>query len=138
MLVWLLVQFLLAMALNLFVEITRNHPGANPPEYFVGVVQSVTWAVLHGPLLLELHAALGLLVILGAIALFVHAIRSGPRSFAIANGVGAFSILAAGLNGGSFLNYNQDLSSMIVAAFFAIAIAAYAAALYVAPAPSDG
>jgi hypothetical protein len=136
MLVWLLVQFLLGMAVNLFVEITRNHPGANPPEYFGGVVQSVTWAVLHGPFLLELHAVLGLLLVLGAIALFVLATRSGPRSFAIANGVGAFSILAAGFNGGSFLNYNQDFSSMIMASFFAIGMAAYAAALFLAPAPA--
>jgi len=134
MLFWLLVQFLLGMAVNLFVEITRNHPGANPPEYFGGVVQSVTWAVLHGPFLLELHGVLGLLLVLGAIALLVQAIRSGPRSFAIASGVGAFSILAAGFNGGSFLNYDQDFSSMIMAAFFAIAIASYAAALYGAPA----
>ena len=50
-LLFLVVQFLLGMAVNLFVKIPTNHPGANPPEYFGGVVQSVTWALLHGPLL---------------------------------------------------------------------------------------
>jgi hypothetical protein len=39
------------------------------------------------------------------------------------------------LNGGSFLNYNEDFSSMIMAAFFAIGIAAYAAAMFVMPSP---
>ena len=59
----LMVQFLLGMAVNLFVTITRNHPGANPHEYFGGVVQSVTWATLHGPVLLILHTILGLLLV---------------------------------------------------------------------------
>jgi hypothetical protein len=127
------VQFLLGTALNLFVDIPRNHPGANPPEYFSGVAQSVSWAILHGPLLLILHSALGLLLFIGSIGLAVQAVRSGPRSLAIAAGVGAFAILAAGLNGGSFLNYNQDFSSLIMATFFAIAIAAYVAAMAVAP-----
>jgi hypothetical protein len=31
MLVGLLLQFLLGMAVNLFVEVTRHHPGANRP-----------------------------------------------------------------------------------------------------------
>jgi hypothetical protein len=133
MIFWLLVQFLLGMAVNLFVEIPRNHPGANPPEYFSGVAQSVIWAILQGPVLLILHASLGLLLVIGGVVVFVQAVRSGPRSFAIATGTGAFAILAAGLNGGSFLNYNEDFSSMIMAALFAIAVAAYAAALYVGP-----
>ena len=37
----LAVQFLLGMAVNLFVTIPTNHPGANPPEYFSGVFNSV-------------------------------------------------------------------------------------------------
>lgn len=133
MIFWLLVQFLLGMALNLFVELPKDHPGANPPEFFSGATQSVIWAILHGPLLLVLHAVLGLVLLIGAIVLFVQAVRSGPRSFGIATGIAGFSILLAGLNGGSFLNYNEDFSSMIMAAFFAISIAAYAAAMYVAP-----
>jgi hypothetical protein len=39
-LVFLTIQFLLGMAVNLFVTILTNHPGANPPEYFGGGVQS--------------------------------------------------------------------------------------------------
>jgi hypothetical protein len=33
------------------------------------------------------------------------------------------------LNGGSFLNYNEDFSSMIMAIFFAVAVGAYVWAL---------
>ena len=128
-LVWLMVQFLLGMATNLFVEITRNHPGANPPEYFSGVLQSVAWAVVHGPLLLQLHAGLGLVLVVGAAMAFVQALRTGSRGVRIATGIGAFAILAAGFNGGSFLNYNEDFSSMIMASFFAVAVVCYAIAL---------
>jgi hypothetical protein len=129
MLVTLLAQFLLGMAVNLFVDIPRNHPGANPPEYFSGVIQSVTWAITQGPLLLVLHAVLGLIVLAGSISFAVLAIRSGPRSLAAAAVVGALAVLIAGFNGGSFLNYNEDFSSMIMAIFFAIAVGAYAWAL---------
>ena len=130
MLVTLLVQFLLGMAVNLFVEIPREHPGANPPEYFSGVAQSVTWAILNGPsYLLVLHALLGLVLVAGAISFAVQAIRTGPRSLAIAAVVGGLAVLVAGLNGGSFLNYHEDFSSMIMAIFFAIAVGAYTWAL---------
>jgi hypothetical protein len=130
MLIWLLVQFLLGMATNLFVDITRDHPGANPTEYFSGVAQSVTWAVLQGPLLLQLHAVLGLILVVGGVLTFVQALRSGSRSASISTGIAALAILSAGFNGGSFLNYNEDFSSMIMASFLAIAIAAYGFALY--------
>ncbi len=132
MLGWLLVQFLLGMATNLFVEITRAHPGANPPEYFSGVAQSVAWSILHGPFLLRLHAVLGLLLFLGAVTVFVRALRQSTRGVKIATGIGGFAILGAGLNGGSFLNYNEDFSSMIMAGFFAVAVAAYIASLFFA------
>lgn len=132
MLGWLILQFLVGMATNLFVEITRDHPGANPPEYFSGVAQSVTWAILHGPFLLQLHAVIGLVVLAGAVGVFVRALRTATRPVKIATGVGAVAILGAGFNGGSFLNYGEDFSSMIMAGFFAIALGAYAAALYFA------
>src|SRR5437667_424498 len=75
-LVALIGQFLLGTAVNLFVKIPDNHPGANPPEYFGGVVQSVSWAVLHGPVLLQLHAVLGLILVIGSIYLLVQSIAT--------------------------------------------------------------
>src|ERR1700693_3412318 len=80
-LVFLIVQFLLGMAVNLFVTIPTDHPGANPPEYFGGVVTSVSWAILHGGLWLTLHAVWGLLLVLAALGTLVQAIglRGGGR-----------------------------------------------------------
>ena len=134
-LLFLVVQFLLGMAVNLFVKIPTNHPGANPPEYFGGVVQSVTWALLHGPLLLTLHAGFGLIIVFAAAGLLARAIRSRSRAMIVVASLGAFGVLAAGFNGGSFLNYNQDFSSMLMASAFALAVTSYAAGLFLIAAP---
>jgi hypothetical protein len=133
-LITLVAQFLLGMATNLFVEIPKDHPGANPPEYFSGVAQNVTWAILHGPSLwLTLHAVLGLLLVIFGFRVLVPAIRSRHRTTIITAVIGAVAMLGAGFNGGSFLNYHEDFSSMIMASFFAIAVAAYAVGLWALP-----
>lgn len=138
-LIALVAQFLLGTATNLFVDIPTDHPGARPPEYFSGVVQSVTWAILHGPsLLLTVHAILGLLLVVFGFRLLIPAIRSRHRATVITAVVGAVAMLAAGFNGGSFLNYNEDFSSMLMASFFAIALVAYVVGLWALPATAAG
>ena len=132
-LITLMVQLLLGMGVNLFVTVPREHPGANPPEYFTGVAQSVTWAILHGPILLILHAALGLILVLFGFRLLVPAIRSRHRPTIVTAALGAVAILGAGFNGGSYLNYHEDFSSMIMASFLAIAVTAYAIGLWLLP-----
>jgi len=126
----LIAQFLLGMAVNLFVTVPRDHPGANPPEYFSGVVQSVAWALLQGHILLILHAALGLVLVIVGFGLLARAIRSRTRGIVVSSVIGAVAVLGAGFNGGSYLNYHEDFSSMIMASFFAIAVVAYAVGLY--------
>lgn len=133
-LITLVVQFLLGMATNLFVDIPLKHPGANPPEYFSGVFQSVTWAILHGPSVwLTLHAIVGLLLVVFGFRLLVPAVRSRNGVVITTAVVGAIAMLGAGFNGGSFLNYNEDFSSMIMASLFAVAVTAYVIGLYVLP-----
>jgi hypothetical protein len=125
-LVLLLAQFLIGMAVNLFVQIPKNHPGARPPEYFSGAVQSVAWAVGAGPFWLLVHASLGLLLVVAAAALLVMAIAARRRGPIIAAVIGLFAVVAAGFNGASFLNYDEDFSSMLMSAAFAVAMGAYA------------
>jgi len=135
-LIFLIIQFLLGMTVNLFVTIATNHPGANPPEYFGGVVQSVTWAILHGHVLLIIHASLGLLLVLNALGLLIAAIGTRSRDLITVTSFGLFGVLAAGFNGGSFLNYNQDFSSMLMATFFAVAVVSYSVGLFVTGRPN--
>jgi hypothetical protein len=129
-LIALIIQFLLGMAVNLFVTVPKNHPGSNPPEYFTGVVQSVTWAVLQGPFLLILHAGLGILLVLSAVGLLFRAVTLRRKRLIWPTAIGAVAILGAGFNGGSFLNYHEDFSSMIMAGLFAVAVLAYAVGLF--------
>ncbi|MGI8563610.1 MAG: hypothetical protein ACR2MZ_08670 [Candidatus Dormibacter sp.] len=126
----LVMQFLLGMAVNLFVTIPTSHPGAKPPEYFGGVVASVTWAVLQGPLLLQLHAGFGLVLVVGSVYLLIQGILMRRGSLVTATVFGFIGTLGAGFNGGSFLNYNENFSSMLMAAGFAVAVVAYLFALY--------
>jgi hypothetical protein len=131
-LVMLIAQFLLGISVNLFVKIPDQHPGANPPEYFSGVVQSVTWAILHGNIWLEIHAGFGLVLVVAAIGTLVQAIGNRRRGIVLSAVFGFIGVLGAGFNGGSFLNYHQDFSSMLMSAGFAIAVVAYSVGLYIA------
>ena len=131
-LVMLIGQFLVGMAVNLFVKIPDQHPGANPPEYFGGVAQSVTWAILHGNVLLAIHAGFGLVLVIAAVGTLVQTIGSRHRGLIVSAVFGFIGVLAAGFNGGSFLNYHQDFSSMLMATGFAIAVVAYSVGLYLA------
>ena len=126
----LLIQYLLGIVVNLFVTIPDKHPGANPPEYFGGVVQSVSWAILHGGLWLTLHAAFGLVLLLGAVGTLVQAVGLGGGRRITWSALGLVGVLFAGFNGGSFLNYNHDFSSMLMAIGWALAMTAYVVLLY--------
>jgi len=126
----LIVQFLLGTVVNLFIKIPADHPGANPPEYFGGVVTSVSWAILHGGLWLTLHAVWGLVLVLAALGTLVQAIRLRGGGRITLAALGFVGVLGAGFNGGSFLNYHADFSSMLMAVGFALAMSAYVALLY--------
>jgi hypothetical protein len=126
----LLAQFLLGMATNLFVTIPAHHPGARPGNYFVGSGQSVGWAITSGPLALAAHAILGILLVVAGFVLISLAASSGRRGVLIASILGALFILGAGFNGASFLNFNDNPSSMIMAGLFAAALACYVVVLF--------
>src|SRR6266567_146193 len=60
--VLLTAQFLLGMALNLFITLPRSHPGSNPNDYFSGSLQSVVWALGSGIWLLLIHVIVAVLI----------------------------------------------------------------------------
>jgi hypothetical protein len=127
LLILLAAQFLLGMAVNLFVTIPANHPGARPPEYFSGVFESVRWAVTSSssPLWLLLHASLGLVLVVLSIVLLISAIIARKGGWIAVAIIGLIGVLGAGFNGGSFLNYNEDFSSMLMSVGFILAMLAY-------------
>lgn len=127
LLIALLVQFGLGMYVNLFAHIPLNHPGHGAKNFFAGSYHSVTWAETspRAPLILAFHAGLGLLLVLGSLWLAVLAIRGRRAGFGWAAVLGALFILGAGFNGASFLNYNKDANSFVMALLFAAAVLCY-------------
>jgi hypothetical protein len=131
LLVALLVQFGIGMWVNLFTRIPLSHPGHGAHEFFTGTYHSVAWAETspHAPLILAFHAGLGLLLVVGSVWLAVLAIRSRRRAVIWAAVLGALFIIGAGFNGGSFLDYNKDVNSYLMALLFAAAVLCYTAIL---------
>ncbi len=132
MIVLLFCQFALGMAANLYVTIPAAHSGAHPSNYFSGSLRSVGWALAHGATTLAAHTGLGLaLAVLGlAIAAYAIAIRTGR----IATLAGALLIIGAGVNGASFLDFNHDVNSLIIALLFALAALSCVGLVYRLPA----
>ena len=131
LLVALLVQFGLGMYVNLFATIPLNHPGHGANDFFAGSYHSVAWAETspHAPLILAFHAGLGLLLVVGSLWLAVLAIRGRRAGVVWAAVLGALFILGAGFNGASFLNYNHDANSYVMALLFAAAVLCYSVIL---------
>jgi hypothetical protein len=128
----LLVQFLLGMAVNLFVTIPGRHPGAGAHDFFSGISSGVGWAVASGPFWLAAHVILGLALVLAAFVNLAWSTKLGSRRFALASFVGAMAIVGAAFNGASFVNYGHDFSSMIMAGLWALSSASYLTCMYIA------
>ncbi|MGH7698876.1 MAG: hypothetical protein ACRENV_09415 [Candidatus Dormibacteria bacterium] len=123
-----LIQFLLGMGLNLFVAISRHHPGASGSDYFSRSLSSVVWGLTHFGLL-AFHIGLGLVLFLGSVRLVVAALQAPALRLRIFSIVGALAVVAAGFNGASFLDFNENFSSMLMAVLFAIATFCFAVVL---------
>jgi hypothetical protein len=125
-----LVQSAVGMTVNLYVTVPSSHPGARPSNYFSGSFHSVTWAISAGPVALAGHAALGLALVVFAIAAVVHAVRSRRRAVTFWSVAGGLLVIGAGFNGASFLDFNHNVSSLIMALLAFAAAGCYAAALF--------
>jgi hypothetical protein len=128
----LLVQYLLGMVANLYVTLPAHHPGAKASNYFAGITSGVAWVIPHGAGWVAAHAALGLALVLAALVNIVFTWRLGGRLITATAVAGALFIIGAGFNGASFLNYANDISSMIMAGLWALALASYLTGLYLA------
>ena len=73
---------------------------------------------------------LGLLLALGALIALLQSIGSHDRAALTTSAVGFVSVRGACFNGGSYRNYGEDFSSMIMASLFAVATGSYAFGVY--------
>jgi hypothetical protein len=123
-------QFLLGIVANLYVQIPDTHPGSGAENYFVGVLQGIGWVITQGAWALQLHATLGLLLILLALLLTGLAFTRRERVWMILSPIGAIGMIGAGFNGASFINYGHDFSSLLMSVGFLLALVSYLVGLY--------
>ena len=131
----LLVQFVLGMVANLFVTLPAHHPGANASNYLAGVGSGVGWVIGQGPGWAAAHAALGLALVVAALANIVFTWRRGGRLVIATAVLGALFIIGAGFNGASFVSYGHEISSLIMSVLWALAVACYLTGLYLVARP---
>jgi hypothetical protein len=129
-----LVQAGIGMTVNLYVTVPAHHPGAHPSSYFGGSVHSVGWAIAHGTASLAIHASLGLALVILVIAIAVRATIVADRAVIAWSILAGLLVIGAGFNGASFLDFNDNLSSLIMALLAFGAIACYSIALFLLPA----
>ncbi len=128
----LIVQYLLGMAVNVFVVLPASHPGANAGDYFGGAASGVGWVIASGPGWAAAHAAFGLALVVAAIAAVVLSLagaraRARDRVAVSLSVLGALAVIGAAFNGVSFVNYGHAFSSMIMAGLWALALTCYLA-----------
>jgi hypothetical protein len=125
-----LAQTGVGMVVNLYARIPAHHPGVKPSNYFAGSARSVVWATSHGAASLAIHATLGLVVVVLAIVTAVSAVRGSNRALKIWLILAAGLVIGAGFNGASFLDFNQNTSSLLMALFALGSVVCYWIALY--------
>ncbi len=132
--VLVVVQTAIGMVVNLYVTVPAYHSGAQPANYFTGSLQSVAWALGHGAVALAVHATLGLALLAIAIWVAVRAVKLGPGWVGFTAVLGALLAIGAGFNGASFLDFNNNISSLLMALLALGSLSCYVVGLYLQPA----
>lgn len=131
--VLLVAQVAVGMVVNLYVTVPVHHPGAHPANYFAGSAHSVSWAIAHGALALAIHASLGLALVVIAIWVAIRAVALRRFWGALPSVLGAVLIIGAGFNGASFLDFNDNVSSLLMVLLALSALSCYLVGLYLIP-----
>jgi hypothetical protein len=121
----LLIQYLLGMAVNVYVVLPARHPGAGAGDYFSGAAAGLAWVITGAPAWVAAHAALGMALAAAALAAIALAWRAGSTACRAASVAGALAVIGAGFNGASFVDYGHAFSSMIMAGLWALTLACY-------------
>ena len=128
MLAGLLIQYGLGMIVNLYVSVpARDQRG--------GALTAIGRALANGPAALTVHAALGLLLILGAVNLVVRALVLRLRLVAWLSAAALLAIVGAAASGAAFVGSGADGDSLAMALLTGVALLCYAVNLF-APGPA--
>ena len=120
----LLVQYALGMWVSLYATVPKRDHGGGLPA-------AVGRALSNGPVALAVHAGLGLILVVGAIALAVRAIRARHRIVMVTSLVSLLAIAGAAGSGAAFVNTGGNGASLGMALLTAVALLCSLLNLYV-------
>jgi hypothetical protein len=129
MLAGLVIQYCLGMIVNLYVSVPARDHGS-------GVLTAVGRALANGPAALTVHAALGLLLILGAVNLVVRALVLRMRLVAWLSAAALLAIVGAAASGAAFVGSGADGASLAMALLTGVALLCYAVNLFTLAQPA--
>jgi hypothetical protein len=117
-LIMLIVQYGLGSILNLYIAIPASDAHA-------GLMQEI----VNGPLMLTVHALLGLGLIGAALVLLIRAVRLEERVVAVLAATGLTAIGGAFASGEIFVRNGQSAASLAMALLTGVALLCYIASL---------
>jgi hypothetical protein len=120
-LVLVVAEYVIGMYVNLYATIPAADHG-----------HDVRTAIANGPVMLSIHAVLGLLLGLGALGVLIHAIRSRRPGIITWSAVGLFALVMAAAAGSGFTSTGDRTESLAMAVLTGVALLCYAANIYLA------
>jgi hypothetical protein len=120
----LLVQYALGMWVNLYVTVPKRDQGG-------GVPAAVGRALSSGPAALALHAGIGLVIVIGSVALVARAIQARHRMTMVTSAISLLAVAGAAVTGAAFVNTGNDGASLGMALLTAVALLCSLLNLYV-------
>jgi hypothetical protein len=117
-LIMLVIQYGLGIILNLYIAVPASDAHA-------GLMQEIA----SGPLMLTVHALLGLALIGAALVLLVRAVRLGDQVIAVLAAAGLTAIGGAFASGEIFVRNGQSAASLAMALLTGVALLCYIGAL---------
>ena len=119
----LVAEYGLGIGINLYVRV----PAADREN---GLVSAVGRALTSQPVVLAMHAGLGLLLLVAAVSVITRAIRARHRFATAASVTGLLAIAGAAVSGANFVSDSKAGASMAMAVLTGIALMCYLGNLF--------
>lgn len=125
-LLMLVIEFGFGIVVNLYTNIPASDQGKSMFAAFGA-------AVTTGPVALSVHAILGTLILITAIAAVVRAAQTRRVSSIVIAGIALLAVIAAWTSGTGFVGHQANGPSLSMALATAIAMICYALILFTSP-----
>ncbi len=114
----LIIQFILGMVINLYIQFPESVPEAQ------------LWEFARSQVLIIAHIVLGLMLFLSSAIFAFRSIKQEDKTWKLAGGFGILAIIGAILTGERFVSTQEEIYSFAMALCFGLAIISYVGGIY--------